>query len=40
MPLTLQLTNDLNAKLSEKRRTGEFKLARPDSTRQTFGIIT
>ena len=34
MPLTLQLAHDLNAKLAEKRRTGEFKWARPDAKTQ------
>lgn len=34
MPLTLQLAHDLNAKLSEKRRSGELKWARPDTKTQ------
>jgi S-adenosylmethionine synthetase len=34
MPLTLQLAHDLNSKLAEKRRNGEFKWARPDAKTQ------
>ena len=34
MPLTLQLAHDLNAKLAEKRRSGELKWARPDAKTQ------